>query len=150
MPQTTTAVNGCDIAISLDDADGNLTDISGSTNAVQIRITNEIRTFRRVNADFPTRKLTGKDATADIIILYSTGADEALDIIRDWVSAAIDGDDARTLRVDIPDSSIGSDRYQMEALPTGYDLSLAADEAAPATIGISFSSTGGLEVTQIS
>ena len=149
MAQSTTAVNDCDVVVSLDNDSGVLTDISGSTNAVQIRLTNEIGTYRRVDNDYPVRRLLSKDATLSLAVLYSTTADEALDILRDWVSEAVAYNNARTVRVDVPDSSVGSDRYQMEVLPDGLDLALAADNAGPVMVSATLQSTGGLTVSTI-
>jgi len=149
MAQSTTVVNDCDVVVTLDNNSGIPTDISGSTNAVQIRITNDVAAYRRVDNDWPVRKVLGKDATVDIVALYSTADTEALDSLRTWAAEAIAYDNGRTLQIDVPDSTAGSDRYYMEVLIENLDIPLAADNAGPITVSATLASTGGLTVSTI-
>jgi hypothetical protein len=147
--QTTTAVNACDVAISLDNAAGTLTDISGSSNAVTLSFSNEVGVYRRAGSDAPTRYLTAQDLTISLSVLYSTAAGEALALLRAWAAGSIAGGDARTLRVDVPDSTSGSDRYQVEVVPSSLEIPLASNEGGPVLVTAALESSGAYAVSTI-
>lgn len=149
MAQSTTSVSGCNVVVSLDNAAGTLTDISGSSNQVEMSFTNVAGTYRNAASSNPTRYLIEQDLTISLTILYSTATDEALDILRKWVAAGITGSDARSLRVDIPDSTAGSDRYEVEVLATQFDIPASAADAGPILASVALESTGAYTVSEI-
>ncbi len=149
MAQTTTAINECNVTIRLDNASGTLTDVSGSSNAVSLAFTNAPVEFKHYDDDNPTRLLVGQDLTIDIVAVYSTTDDEALDLLRDWSTGGISGVDERTIRISIPDETEGSDRYEAEVIPTALDVPFAADNAGPVIVSASLAGTGAYSVSQV-
>jgi hypothetical protein len=149
MAQSTTVVSACNAVVSLDNASGTLTDISGAVNDVQISIQNLIGEYRHAGDDWPDRYLLGKDGSASLIALYSTAADEALEILRDWSTAAVSGSDARTLRVEVPDGAAGSDRYEAEVQIEQLVVPLNSSEAGPVVVNASLLVSGALTRTAI-
>ena len=149
MAQTTTAVNACDAVISLDNASGTLTDISGSSNEVNLTLTVENGVYRRAYSGYPVRYALSKDFEAELVLVYSTTTDEALDILRAWANAGVSSLDARTLRVDVPDSSSGSDRYQSEVVLGNLEIPLTASEGSPIMVSASVQGTGAYTATEI-
>ncbi len=142
MPQTTTQVNGCDVVVNLDNTAGTLTDISGSSNEVSMDFNNNLGEFRTFGSTWPVRMMCGADATISFNAVYSLAASEAKDILMDWFFT---DRDLRTIQVDIPDSSVGSDRYTFQVLLETLNVPVAADEAAPILIAATMRPSG--EVT---
>lgn len=132
MPQTTTAISACDAAIALDSDAGVLTDISGSTNQVELEFTNNEGTAHTFLGDFPIRKLCGKDCNGTITVIYTTTADEAWDLIKGWYHV-YDGA-ARTLRIEPQGVGSGYDRYEGEFVLLNYSHPLSSSDAGPITV----------------
>ena len=149
MAQTTTAVNACNAVIKIDKANMAAIDVSGSANAVQLRFTNRYNQWKHYDSDKQTRVLIGQEIQADITVLYSTADDEGLDILRSWCLGTLSGTDARTLTVYIPDDDEGSDYYQAEMVPINWGTGLDADGAGPIEVSVSFRSTDGYTVSQV-
>ncbi|HML23519.1 MAG TPA: phage tail tube protein [Aggregatilinea sp.] len=124
MAQTQTAISAVDCIIQLDNASGVLTDISGSSNKVSLSFENGVWEFRPFGNVWKARGVTGKDADASLDAAYTTADGEALALLRDWFFG---GDDSpRTLQVNIPDNTPGSDRYQGEFVLETFPLDLDA------------------------
>jgi hypothetical protein len=149
MAQTATAINECNVVIRLDNASGTLTDISGSSNAVSLTFSNAVTEFKHYDGDNPTRLLVGQDVAIDIVAVYSTTDDEALDLLRDWSTGAISGTDERTIRISIPDETVGSDRYEAEVIPATLDVPFAADNAGPVVVSATLNGTGDYTVGRV-
>lgn len=149
MAQTTTAVNACNAVIKVDKSNGAATDVSGSANVVRMRFRNRYSQWKHYDSDKQTRVLIGQELQADITVLYSTTDDEGLDILRDWCTGALTGTDARTLTVYIPDDGEGSDYYQAEVVPINWGTGLEAKEGGPVEVNVSFRSTDGYTVAQV-
>ncbi|RPI52772.1 MAG: hypothetical protein EHM56_08015 [Chloroflexi bacterium] len=132
MTQTVTAINAIDAAIWLDKAGGTPTDISGSSNSVSIPLTQQLGPFRNFGSRWPKRLEGGKDGAFRLVITYSTAADEALDILRDWFFATEPG--ARTIKVYVPDKNVGSDVYSAEVRIESLDIPLDSGKAEPITV----------------
>jgi len=137
------------VAISLDNAAGALTDISGSSNAVTLSFSNEVGAYRRAGSDYPTRYLLAQDLTISLAVVYSTTSGEALALLRAWAAGAISGGDARTIRIDVPDSTSGSDRYQVEVVPASLEIPLASNEGGPVLVTAALESSGAYSVSTI-
>lgn len=129
MAQTTTHINGCDVVIHLDDDGGTPRDISGSTNRAGLNLGHDLGSYRVHGGDWPNRLDGGKDASLTLAVLYTTASDEGFDLLKQWYFAASPG--ARTIRIDIPDDSIGSDRYMGEVRIDDLSWTVAANDAAP-------------------
>ncbi|NIP86509.1 MAG: hypothetical protein GTO03_13460 [Planctomycetales bacterium] len=137
------------MVISLDNAGGTLTDISGSSNAVSLTFSNEVGTYRRAGSDAPTRYLEAQDLSISLSVVYSTASGEGLALLRAWAAGSIGGGDARTIRIDVPDSTSGSDRYQVEVLPGNLEIPLASNEGGPVLVTAALESTGAYTVSTI-
>lgn len=146
MAQTTTAFNACDAKIELDNLGGTLKDISGSTNSVSLEFTNDLGEFKTYGTRWRGRLECGSDATFTVNIVSSTTADEGWDILQSWFWGARG---ARSLRVCIPDSSVGSWEYLAEVLIESYSQELPADEGAPVTTTVVLRPTGTIVCDEI-
>ena len=112
MARTTTAVNGCDVSVWLDDATNTLRDISGSSNNVELNFDHDVEAYVTFQSKWPGRLECGKDATWTLHVIYSETANEGFDILKNWFFASSPG--KRTCRVYTPDKNVGSDRYSGE------------------------------------
>lgn len=132
MTASTTIVNACDISLWLDDADGDLHDISGETNKCKLSMKKNTGAKRVFGSRGPRRMSCGDDWQIDLTILYSTAADEALDILRDWAISGVDT--ARTASLYVPDKNVGSDYYTGEWILDSFDINLDAEDAGPVEV----------------
>lgn len=129
MAQTTTYINACDASVWLDSSAGTLTDISGSSNTVNmefIQLIGELSTYQQ---KWPVRLSCRKDATFTLNAVYSTASDEAVDILNDWFFSASPG--LKTFTVYLPDKNVGSDKYSGEVVLESLTIPATADEASP-------------------
>lgn len=130
MAATNTAVNACDAVIKVDDENGVLKDISGSTNEVNLSLekkTGEVKVF---GTDWPIRMTCGRDGQLELTIVYSTGLEEGKDILNEWFFGPLNN--ARTVQVILPEAGAGSDIYYGEYVLTNYEpFGAKADEATP-------------------
>lgn len=147
MTQTTTAESACDAVIALDDDAGTLTDISGSTNRVNLSFTINEGSQHTFDGDFPVRTVCGKDSTVSMTVLYSTAADEGWDLIKGWYHV-YDGA-ARTLRIDMPSTGGGNDRYEGEFVLASYSHEFSSSEAGPVLVEAELLPTGEFLLLEI-
>lgn len=129
MAQTTTAVNACDASVWLDDATGELRDISGSSNNVEINFDHDVEAFVTYQAKWPRRLECGKDASFTLHVIYTEAANEGYDILKNWFFATAPG--ARSLHIYIPDKNVGSDHFSCEARLDSLAFSADRSTAAP-------------------
>ena len=136
MPQTTTAVNACDVSVWLDDSTNTLRDISGSSNNIEMNFDHEVESFVTFQSKWPARLECGKDASYTLSVIYSETANEGFDILKDWYFATSPG--KRTCRVYIPDKNVGSDRFsgefRLDSLSWSADRSSAGPIMVSATL----------------
>lgn len=145
MPVTSTAINAKSCKIYLDDELGVLQDISGSANEVQIDLDRKLGDFN-VFGDDETYRLEGKkDGSIDLTVLYTRATKEGFRLVRDWREAG----GARTIRVDVPDSSTGADRYEGEVLAEKISIPLKADEAKPIPVKLTLKAHGKINPTTV-
>lgn len=133
MAQTTTHVNACDVSVWLDNLAGTLTDISGSSNGVSMQFSIETGMLRTFQAKWPVRTECGKDAEITLKAVYSTAADEAYDILKNWFFASTPG--ARSFSCYIPNKNVGSDHYYGE-VRLGGGFGFDADPTEPGPIAV--------------
>jgi len=147
MAQTTTAVNACDVVVSIDDDGGTLTDVSGSTNEVAISFEINMGEANTFDGNYPLRLVCGKTASMSLTALYTTTGDEAWDLIKGWLHV-YDGD-SRTVRVDCPDSTTGSDRYEGEWTLVSYDHTFSSGEGGPIMVSAELVNDGTINLYEI-
>lgn len=144
MTQTTTAVNACDVAIWLDDDAGVPKDISGSSNTASMNFSNQLGAVRNFGTRWQIRLECGKDATFDLSAVYSTAADEAVDILKNWY---FNNPGDRTLTIYIPDKNVGSDMYQCEARLQDLKIPVEAASADPIVVTATLLPNGPVTLT---
>ncbi len=144
MAQTTTYVNACDVKIQLDDENGILRDITGSSNEVKMQFmqkVGELQTFGNNNA---VRLTCGKDAQFNLIGVYTTALNEVRDLINEWYFGNA-GRKLRTLDVQIPlqnGTFVGGDRYYGEVVLENFDFTLSSSDASPMKLNASLKPSG--------
>lgn len=131
MPQTTTAVNACDASVWLDDENGTLTDISGSSNTINMEFTNQLGSVSNFATRWPVRLECRKDATFKLTAIYTTAQSEAKDILLNWF---FNFPGNRTLKVYLPDKNVGSDVYTAEVHLATMPITVDASSADPIEI----------------
>lgn len=132
MAQTTTYVNACNVSIWLDDSVGTPTDISGSSNGINMAFTRELGELRTFQTKWPVRLGCAKDAEFGLRVVYSTASNEGMDLLKNWYFTDDPGN--RTLHVYIPDKNVGSDHYYGEC--TIGSLQFNADPTEPGPIPV--------------
>lgn len=141
MGQSTTAINGCDGVIKIDNDAGVPVDVSGSANSVgmerSVRISDGVFTF---GTDQPIRKTCGKDAAISLKIVYTTEEAEALQLLNDWYENH--HKDARSVVIELPDSNPGSDRYTYECLLEKLNIEVEAGSPDPILVDVDLKPTG--------
>lgn len=151
MAQTTTQISSNQSVINLDDASGSLVDISGTTTKIQIepeRDSKETYTFGSEAALVTVGKSKHK-ITCEIV--YSSATAESKALLNAWYygTAAVSRA-SRTIRIDIPDSSSGSDRYTGEVkLSKPPSMELDASKAEPLILKVEFMNDGVISYTTI-
>lgn len=131
MPGSTRAINACDAVIQITDAANVFTDISGTSNEVSMDLSNSIGEWKPFGQKFKRRLDCGKDAKISFKGFYSVGQNqgkEAVDIFKEWYFRK---GGTRTLRVMIPDDSVGSDLYEADVLIDTFSIPAKSDDANP-------------------
>lgn len=143
MAQTTTAFNACDARIKIDDDEGAPVDVSGSTNSASLSLESDIGEYKSFSsAGWKGRLACGRDASLDVTVIGSTDTDEALALVRQWYAS--DHTTPRTITIDAPDSSVGSERWAGEFLIETVDFDLEADDPDAVEFDASFLPNGAV------
>jgi len=142
MAQTTTAINACDAVVQLTNSAGLWIDISGSSNEVSIDIANDVGDVTVFGGQWKNTLSCKSAATFALNAVYTTAASEAKDLLIDW---QFTNTGIRILQVNIPDNSIGSDRYQSNVVLESLGIPATSGDAAPIIIAASMRNDG--EVT---
>ncbi|MDZ4768355.1 MAG: hypothetical protein SGJ24_04440 [Chloroflexota bacterium] len=134
MPSTSTAINACNVKVQIDNAAGTLVDVSGSANRVNLEFSQELGSYRVFGNKWMKRLACAKDATLQLDVVYSTQANEGLDLLRDWFFSAASSGTPRTIRMMLPDDVVGGDDYQGEFIISSLSIPMDASEAGPITV----------------
>lgn len=148
MPQTTTAVNACNVIIYLDNEAGTPTDISGESNQASMNIARQVAETFTFTGDWAIKKSCKSAVTVSLQVLYTTTADQGRDILEDWIFDT--PTTAKTLRIDVPNSDVGSTRYTGEFIIETYDLPLSAEDAGVIICSATLSNDGAVTRDAIS
>lgn len=148
MTTTTTAINAKNVVIFLDDDAGMPINVSGSTNRVSIKMSQDLGEYA-VFEDAWQHRLSGmKDGEITLRAVYSTAVDEALDVLREWIFGSGSGT-PRTLKVCVPNNSPGSKSYTAEVLPASLPLDLDSSQAGPVMVEVELRTDGSIAVAAI-
>lgn len=146
MVQTTTQINACDAVIKLDSAGGALTDISGSTNSIDMELTNEVGEARTFGNRYMIRMECGKDASITFRAIYSTAQAEAMALLKDWYFTTFG---RKTLTIATPNGDPGSDLYTFEVYLESLSFTLDPSEAGPTIVEASLKPSGEFTLATI-
>lgn len=141
MAQTTTSVNACDVTIEVDNAAGSLVDISGSSNQCSISISSNTGQTFTFDGDWALQKICKKSASISVQAVYSTTDAEAANVLLDWWFGS-SYNTARTVEINIPDQSSGSDTYSGEFMLSSANIPLSAEDAAPILVSFELLNDG--------
>lgn len=146
MVQTTTQINACDAVLKLDGPASTLVDISGSSNAVDMELTNEIGEARTFGNKYMLRMECGKDASITLKVIYSTSATEAMAILKAWYFTVFG---RKTFTIAIPNASPGSDLYTFEVYLESLSWTSDPAEAGPTIVEASLKPSGTFTLATI-
>lgn len=146
MAQTTTAINACDAVIMLDNELGVPVDISGSTNNVDLDLTNELGMAHTFGSRYPFRLECKSDANIAMRALYTETDTEAT---RQWLRWYFVDRGSKTLTIAVPDASGGGDLFTFEVLLESLKIPLDGTAAAPIPVEAVLKPTGVFGVTAI-
>lgn len=132
MTQTTTAKNACDASIWIDNVSGVLTDVSGSSNTINMEFTEQVGTVRNFGTRWQILLTCGLDATFGFTAVYSMTANEAKAILLDWFFNKPGTN--KTIKVYLPDKNVGSDVYTAEVKLISMPITVEAGSAEPMVI----------------
>lgn len=148
MAQTTTYITACDAVIKLENLEGSMLDVSGSTNAVDIDLQQPAGTpLRTFGSRFPVRGQCGKDATIGFRAVYSTAQAEAMNILKDWYENH--PGTTRKLQVFLPDAAEGSDKYEFDTLLTRLPVNAESGNADPILVAAELVPTGTFSISVV-
>lgn len=142
MTTTITAVNACDATIALDDSAGALTDITGSCVTNSVTLTSDVGHFKVFGDQWRYRLVCSQSWEIKVETLYTTTANEGLDLLRDWWFDATRYKLARSIQF-----SIGGDTYSAEVMLEQLDMAFPSSEAGPARCIALLKGTGAIIVT---
>jgi hypothetical protein len=144
MPETTSAINACNVTALLDDNTGHLVDISGSANNATLNFSQEIGDFKVFGGTWIKRLVCKKDATANLTIVYTTAAAEGMRLLKDWWNNS--SSTPRHLRILVPDDSVGADDYEGLFLIDTMNVPLDGTQATPVLVALTLKQTGGVAI----
>lgn len=137
---TVSDVNACDVGIQLDDKNGALRDISGSSNQVSMDLSQTIGTLWLFGSRFPRRKQCKSDATIAFRAVYTMATLEAMDTLRDWYFNK--PSTSKRLQVRIPNGQNGADQYEFQVLLERLNIPVQATNADPILVDATLRPTG--------
>jgi hypothetical protein len=146
MPQSTSAINACDVVVRLADDTDVIRDISGSSNDVSIEMSNQIGSANTFSGSWAINKSCKKSAKISLKALYTTDEGEAMDMLKNWYFVT---GGSRTLQINVPDNEIGSDRYSGLMILESMSIGLVADDAAPIPVSASLQNDGEFSLATI-
>ena len=118
MAKTSTPVYKQQAVTSIDNASGTLTDITSTNSTITVALQRQSSETYVFGDDTAIQGIGKSTGTVSGTIVYSTNATEARAMYNQWYFSA-EGT-ARTVTVDVPDSSTGSDRYSGELVLNSF------------------------------
>lgn len=145
MVQTTTAINGCNAKLEVDDAGGTPTDVSGSANQVSLSRTRQLGEAHTFVGSYPIRVECKQDASLSGRVLYTTLTDEARDLLDLWYDAG----GLRTIIFSPGGGNAGDVQYSGEYFLTSLDFSVEGGNADPVTMEFECMPSGALVTSSV-
>lgn len=139
MAQTTDSVNACNVVLMVDDADGTLQDVSGSTNQASMDFSRAVAETFTFEGDWAIKKSCKKSVGLSIQALYTLNDAEASNILEDWF---FNSNASRTVQIDVPNADGGSFRYSGEMTLESLSIPLSADDAGVILVSATLSNDG--------
>lgn len=151
MAQTTTQISSNQSILNLDNASGSLVDISGTTTKIQIEPERDSKETYTIDSETAIVTVGKSKFKITCEIIYSSATAEAKTLLNSWYyGAAAVSRASRTIRIDIPDSASGSDRYTGEVkLSKPPSMEIDASKAEPLIMKIEFMNDGPISWTTI-
>lgn len=145
-PPSGAMINACDSKLWLTDENGVYQDISGSSNYVETNANTELGMARTFGSRFPIRAQGIREATVIVRALYTTAADEAVDLLKQWFFTYAG---YRGLRIKLPDDVAGHphDQYDFTVRLARLAGELSAEEAGPVMIEAEMRSSSEFTLT---
>lgn len=149
MAQTTSFANACDVVISIDDSNGDLTNVSGSTNNVSMELTRTVGSLTTFEGTWDVVLTCKRSGTITVGAVFSTSATEARELLEGWFFGDDSGPILRTIQIDVPNSSVGSKRYSSECVVESQSFPIDASSADPIALTFQLRTSGALTRTTI-
>jgi hypothetical protein len=146
MAQTTSSVNACDVTIEVDNAAGSLVDVSGSSNQCSISMSSNTGQTFTFDGQWAIQNVCKTSASVSVQAVYSTDDAEAANVLLDWWFGS-NYNAARTVEINIPDQSTGSDTYSGEFVLSSASIPLSAEDAAPILVSFELLNQGAFTRT---
>jgi hypothetical protein len=131
---TMSAINACDVQITLANPDGAPIDISGSANRAVLDFTQVIESWRVFGERWLRRLACGQDAALRLDLVYDRAPDGAIALLRGWYF--LDPGTPRAVTLSVPNGGGGADRYSGAFLIARLSLPLDAARAAPVLVSV--------------
>lgn len=144
MPETTTAINACNIGVHMADENGILHDISGSANRAELQFSKQLGEYQVFGGSWVKRLSCKRDATMNLNIIYTTADDEGWAYVKDWWDNF--PDDPRRFRIFAPEEAIGADDFDALWLISTMNVPFDGTQATPVVVALTLMQTDGIAI----
>lgn len=142
MAQTTTHANACNVALFVDDSNGDLTNISGSANQVSMELTRTLGSLVTFEGNWDIVTACKRSGTITVGVVFSTDSGEGRELLEGWFFGDDNGTDSRTVQINVPNANVGSRRYQAECVVETMSLPIDASTADPIALSFQLRTNG--------
>lgn len=141
-----------DAVFSFDNASDSLQDVSSSIQSVTLDAVINGTTYHTFGSRHANAQEGGIAYTVTINLYDDTSATSLAGYLREWLLDASNKGGARTFRIEKPDGTTGSTRFDMEVKPGGNAqlANLTAGSGDPAALSITLNVDGAVTETTIS
>lgn len=143
-PFPNSAAGPLECKVRLEDAEGNLWDISGSSARVGVNPAKTTGAYRTGGSRWQGRVSGIKDADVELQIVYSQGQNEGLWLLKRWFFASTPG--LRMVEIYIPDFEDGSDVYSGEMRIGNLQVPMAYSDSGAVIATVPLFVRGELDV----
>lgn len=141
MPVTTSQQNGNNMTLLMEDEQGNMIDISGSTNKYDMGKENKLGEFY-VFGQKNIRRVQGKqDSTVAFSAVFTTAYGEAKNLIKRWDQQ---GGRRRFIGY-LPTLQAGADKFSGYCFAKSIKINAEAEDPKPSMIEMELAPDGGLD-----